>query len=351
MADRDRHESDDYKLWNFSKRESIRPINAYYPPKEKFDINSTFQDHFQFWPTRPTQSYKPVHLYSGCLEPMNYITNYNIEYVPHQIEKRVHKKENYRPSKDTFNCLATQRQDHKGLPEKAAKSLKPRYSLAGRAFICLSEFQDKYQMWPLPPSFEKKSVPYQKPTDKMDVISTTQFDYTPHIPQRQASYKPVQQYQKGSKAFEASSTMKEDFKPWQCKKVSPIWQQSNLQLPIDSFETTTTTRHDYVLHPLMHTASFRPVNKASMSLMPIDSQTTYSTSYTVKPFPTCSTAHKDLPKYLYLGTDSLGRMPYKLQCEKETKPDISHTAAVPLSPECPQWENKVMSLNETETVA
>ncbi|XP_056375770.1 stabilizer of axonemal microtubules 1 isoform X2 [Hyla sarda] len=300
----------DYQLWNFSKRESRRPANTYHPPKESFDMKSTFQDHFRFWPIRPTQSYKPVHLYTGSLPPVNYITNYKLEYVPYQIEKiRVHKKENYRPNEEPFDCLTTNMRDYKGLPGNAAKLIKPRYCLmdSDMPFSGMTEVQDKYQIWPIPPSLIKKTVTYKKPTDKMDFMSTTQYDFTPHVLQRQAPCKPGKKLRECSKAFEASSTMREDFKPWQCKKASPVLPQLNLDLPVGSFENTTTTRHDYVLYPLSQAMSFRTVDK---------------------------TFHKDLPGYVYLGMDSLGHMQNKLQSKKENKSDFTHTTAVPLSAEC-----------------
>lgn len=343
----------DYQVCNFSKRESMRPVSTYHQPKERFDMKSTFQDHFQFLPIRPTQSCKPVQSYTGSLAPPDYITNYRIEYVPYHIERiRVHKKENYKTSEEPFDCLTTNKQDYKGLPGRAAKSLKPKYCLTDSdiPFSGLTEFQDKYQTWPLPPSLGKRSVAYKKPTNGMDFLSTTQYDYTPHHLQPQVSFKPVRQYCKCSKAFEASSTMREDFKPWQCKKISPVRPQSNIGLPIGFFEDTTTARHDFAPHPLTRTMPIKPINKTFTPLAPIDSQTIYGTSYTIKPVQSCPASCKDLPGYVYLETDSLGHMQYKLQSEKQNKSDFNHTAGVPLSAECSPPENCFMSPTEMKAV-
>ncbi|KAG9486649.1 hypothetical protein GDO78_006824, partial [Eleutherodactylus coqui] len=292
----------------------MRPTTTYDPPKERFDVKSTFQDHFQFWPIRPTESCKPVHLYTESSAPLDYTTNYKKEYVPYHVERRpIRKKEKFKPNEEPFDCLTTNKQDYKGLPGEAAKSLPPRYCLTASdiAFSGLTEFQDKYQMWPLAPSLEKKSDPYKKPTDKMDFISTTHFDYRPHVLQPRISSKPVRQYRKCSKAFEGSSTIREDFRPWVCKKASPVRPQPNGGLPGGHFENTTTTRRDYVSHPLTHTRPFKPVNKLFMSLIPIDAQTTYNSSYTVKPIRVCPASRRDLPGYEYLRTDSLGHKQYK----------------------------------------
>ncbi|KAM3936774.1 stabilizer of axonemal microtubules 1 [Leptodactylus fuscus] len=344
----------DYQIWNFSKREPIRPANTYHPPKERFDMKSTFQEHFQFWPITPAQSCKPVHLYTGSLAPFDYITNYRIEYVPYQTERiRINKKETYKPNKEPFDFLTINKQDYKGLPGKAAKPLKPKYCLSSIdiPFSGLTEFQDKYQVWPLLPSLKKKSVTYKKPADKMDIISTIQHNYKPHVLQPQISSKPVRQYCKCSTAFEARSTTREDFQPWQCKKLSPIKPQSNLHLPIGSFENMTTARHDYRPHPLTHTVSFKPVTKTLMPLMPIDAQTIYSTSYTLKPVQVCPASHKDIPGYVYLETDCLGHKQYKLQSVGEKKSDPNHAAGAPLSAEISPPENCFISPREMEVMA
>ncbi|XP_071982634.1 stabilizer of axonemal microtubules 1 isoform X2 [Engystomops pustulosus] len=309
----------DYQLWNFSKRPSMRRTNTYHPPKEKFDMKSTFQDHFHYLPIKSTPSCKPLQVYRGSVAPLNYTTNYRIDYVPYHIERiQIQKKEKYNPNQDPFDCLTTNHQDYKGLPGKAATSLKPRYCLTDSEipFSSLTEFQDKYQIWSLSPRFKKKSLAYKKPSDKMDFISTTQNDYIPHILQPQLSCKPVQQYYKCSKYFEARSTMSQDFKPWQCKRASPIKPQLNLGLPVGSFEDTTTARHDYVPYPLSPIVSFKPVNKRCMPLTPMDAQTIYSLSYTPKPVQICPASYKNLPGYVYLKTDSLGHKQYKLQSEK-----------------------------------
>ncbi|XP_044135459.1 stabilizer of axonemal microtubules 1 [Bufo gargarizans] len=344
----------DYQLLNFSKTKSHKPANTYHPPKERFDMKTTFQDHFQFCPIRPRQSCKLEHLHTGCLPPIDFRTNYRIEYVPHHIEGiRIFKKEKYMPNEGPYDYLTTNRQDYKGLPGKEAKSLKPRYCFTGSdiPFSGLTEFQDKYQMWPLPPPLEKKSVIYKKPTDKINFISTSHYDYTPPILHPQVSYKPVWQYRRSSEAFEANSIMREDFKLWPCKKASLLRPQSNLGLPIGSFENTTTTRHDYLPHPPTHTKSFKPTEKRFRPLLPIDAQTIYSSSYTVKPFQICCTINNDLPKHINLEMDYLKPKQYRLQSEKGNKYDFNRATAVPLSAECSSLDNRFTTPREKEAMA
>ncbi|XP_075060934.1 stabilizer of axonemal microtubules 1-like [Mixophyes fleayi] len=304
---------DDYEQWNCTKRESMKPDSFYHSPEEKFDNLSTFQDDFKSKPIGMAQSCKPAQFRSGSIPPFDDITNYRMWYVPHHLEKTpLPKKEMYKPNEETFDCLTTNKKDYKGVQGSAAKSRKPCHSLSKKdiPFGNLTEIQDEYKQWPQPPPPQKKTTTYKKPTGKLDFSSTNHNDYIPHILQPQISCKPVRQYQKCPKPFNSISIMRENYKPWQCKKVSPIKPQLYLHLPIKPFDMSTTVRHDYKPHDITPTMSFKPVSKSVLPPLPIATQTTYGTGYTVKPIQICPAKYNDPPGYSYLKTNDSGHKFY-----------------------------------------
>ncbi|XP_068090491.1 stabilizer of axonemal microtubules 1 isoform X2 [Hyperolius riggenbachi] len=321
----------DYQLWNTCKRQSMKPPNAYRPPTGKFDIKSTFQDHFQFWSPCRSRSCKPINVSLGSQVPFDSLTNYRVDYIPYTVQRiRLGEKEKYKPSDEPFDSLTTNKQDYKGLPGETTKSLKPIHGLVkwGIPFNHTSEFQDKYKVWPQPPPYEKKILTYTEPTGKMDLLSTTQCDYTPHMFQPKTNFKPVSQYQKHSDNFEAISIMKEDYKPWRGKKTTPLKPQAYRINSSGPFLDMTTVKHDYVPHPLQYTMSFKPANKAFISSAPMDDQTTHRTTYTVKPFQVCP-FQKVADGHDYIKNDANGQRRYEFLPGKENH--LSDFATVPKS--------------------
>ncbi|NXW96632.1 SAXO1 protein, partial [Larus smithsonianus] len=304
--------NDDYVLWNEPKTEMIRPDDRFRPSEEKFDHTTVVQDDYLYRGPVATQSCKPQNLQKSKA-PFENTTNYRMNYVPHPLEKLyVHKYEKYKVNEVPFDGLTTHKVSYKrlaGQPAKLAKPYQPKL-LHDLPFSSTTEFQEKYQAWPQPPLFTKKPDVYLPPLEKMDLHTTTQmhFKYPNGKPAKMC--RSLLQLKKSTEPFNSSSIMKEDYKPWLCKRLKPITHAPELTFPAQPMDCLTTFQNHYVHQPLTVTKSYKPGWSGPKHDTLLDDKTTYATSYTPKAIVKCLASYKDPPGYVFEGSDADGHNLY-----------------------------------------
>ncbi|XP_063177326.1 stabilizer of axonemal microtubules 1 [Chroicocephalus ridibundus] len=304
--------NDDYVLWNEPKTETIRPDDRFRPSEEKFDHTTVVRDDYLYRGPVATQSCKPQNLQKSKA-PFENTTNYRMNYVPHPLEKLyVHKYEKYKVNEVPFDGLTTHKVSYKrlaGQPAKLAKPYQPKL-LHDLPFSSTTEFQEKYQAWPQPPLFTKKPDVYLPPLEKMDLHTTTQmhFKYPNGKPAKMC--RSLLQLKKSTEPFNSSSIMKEDYKPWLCKRLKPITHAPELTFPAQPMDCLTTFQNHYVHQPLTVTKSYKPGWSGPKHDTLLDDKTTYATSYTPKAIVKCLASYKDPPGYVFEGSDADGHNLY-----------------------------------------
>ncbi|KFQ35369.1 Protein FAM154A, partial [Merops nubicus] len=304
---------DDYVLWNEPKTESIRPNNRFCPSEENFDHKTSAQDDYLYRGPVATQSCKPLTLAQKIKAPFENITSYRVNYVPHPLEKRyVHKNEKYKVSEVPFDGLTTHKVSYKGLAGKPAKTAKPEQLklLHDLPFFSTTEFQEKYQAWPQPPIFTKKPDVYLPPLEKMDLHTTTQIDYKHPNGKPAKMCRSLVQFKKNTEPFNSTSIMKEDYKPWLCKRVRPIIHTPEMTFSKKPMDCLTTFQRHYVPHPLTVAKSYKPGWSGPEHHTPLDAKTIYATSYTPKGTVRCLASYKNPPGYVFEGADADGHNLY-----------------------------------------
>uniref|UniRef100_A0A8B9SB17 Stabilizer of axonemal microtubules 1 n=1 Tax=Apteryx owenii TaxID=8824 RepID=A0A8B9SB17_APTOW len=311
-------------MFYLSDRIPLIPDDTYHPSEEKFDYRTSVQDDYLYREPVATKSCKPVNLAQKSKDPFETITNYKVDYVLHPLEKPyVHKYEKYKASEVPFDGLTTHKISYKGLagqPAKLAKpyQAKPHHDLP---FSSTTEFQEKYQTWPLPPLFTIKPAVYVPPVEKMDLHTTTQLHYTHPNGQPARMCRSLVQFKKSTEPFTSSSTVKEDYKPWQCKRTKPIIPAPDLTCPAEPTDYSTTFQTHYTPHPLSITKSCKPRWPGLRPWTPLEAKTTYTTSYTPKGTARCLASYKEPPGFVFKGTDEIGHkffLPvFKGECSEE----------------------------------
>ncbi|NXV77897.1 SAXO1 protein, partial [Atlantisia rogersi] len=305
---------DDYVLWNEPKTDLIRPDNTFHPSEEKFDHRTIAQGDYLYRGPVDTQTCKPLKLAQKSKNPFENITNYRANYIPHRLEERyVHQYEKYRVNDVPFDGLTTHKFSYKGLASEPAKLAKPHQPkiLHDLPFSSTTEFQEKYRAWPRTPVFTKKPAVYLPPLEKMDLHTTTQIHYKHPNGKPAKMCQSLAQLKKNTEPFNSSSVMKEDYKPWLCKKLKPITHAPELTFPEKPMDLLTTFQSHYVPHLLTVTKSCKPGWSRPQHCTLLDAKTTYTTSYTPKGHVRCLASYKDPPGYVFEGTDADGHNLYR----------------------------------------
>ncbi|NXW57610.1 SAXO1 protein, partial [Eurystomus gularis] len=306
---------DDYVLWNEPKTEPIRPNNTFCPAEERFDHRTTIvQDDYLYRGPVATQSCKPQTLVQKIKAPFENTTNYRVNYVPHPLKKRyVHKNEKYKVNEVPFDGLTTHKLSYKGLAGQPAKLAKPEQLKLCHdlPFSSTTEFRQKYQAWPQPAIFTKKPDVYLPPLEKMDLNTTTQIHYK-HLNGKPAKMcRSFAQVNRSTEPFNSSSVMKEDYKPWLCKRLKPIIHAPELTFSEKPMDCLTTFQTHYVPQPLTVRKSYKPAWSGPNRHTPLDGKTIYTTSYTPKGIVRCLASYKDPPGYVFEGADADGHNLYR----------------------------------------
>ncbi|XP_053909906.1 stabilizer of axonemal microtubules 1 isoform X1 [Cuculus canorus] len=313
----------DYVQWDEPKTEPIKLNDRFCPSEEKFDYRTTVQDDYLYRGPVVTESCKPLNLVQKNKVPFENVTSYRLNYVPHPLEKRyVHQYEKYKATEEPFEGFTTHNTSYKGLAGEPAKLAKP-YRVKihhDLPFSSTTEFREKYQAWPRCPVITKKPDVYHPPLEKMDLCTTTQIDY------KYRNGKPAKICRslprlKSPGAFNSSSVMKEDYKPWLCKRPKPITHAPQLTCPAEPMDCLTTYQTHYVPHLLRVTKNYKPGWSGPKPHALLDANTTYATSYTPKGVVRCLASYKNPPGYVFEGTDVDGHRLYVPASKSECKVD------------------------------
>ncbi|KAF1380542.1 hypothetical protein PFLUV_G00164940 [Perca fluviatilis] len=155
-------------------------------------------------------------------QPFESVTSYRFDYVKHPVQPRT------RTEKPVCQT--------KGLPCQAAVPLKPKVARDMKQELSdeAREFFQQFKTWSLENKFHgqgkaKKSSP---PADHDNFLSTTHADYTAHKCQRTKPFLPSKQtMEKSKEPFQATTTMKEDYKTWNTPRRFPIVRKAAMDWP------------------------------------------------------------------------------------------------------------------------
>nr|XP_020646046.1 stabilizer of axonemal microtubules 1 isoform X2 [Pogona vitticeps] len=303
----------DYVEWNQPKRHMIKPDNAYHPSDQKFDHRTTNQDNYLYMGPVITKSYKPFQAPQIPNIPLEGMTNYKQNYVAYPMPKRyIHEREPFKPNDVPFEGLTTHSLSYKGLAGEPAKSMKPSFIRPNvDKFVGSTEFQEKYLAWPTPTTVVRKCEVYKPPKEKMDLKTVAQLHYVDPHGRPAISCKPLSHVPQSTEPFNSHSTMKEDYKPWQCARPKAIIPHPEIRLPAEPMDTLTTFQAHYVPPPLSFTKIFRPQNPPSRPHVPFNGETTYGKSYTLKDFCICPASYKEPPGYIFEKVDENGHRQFR----------------------------------------
>ncbi|KFV46015.1 Protein FAM154A, partial [Tyto alba] len=304
---------DDYVLWHESKTKPTRPNDGFCPSDVKFNHRTIVQDDYLYRRPVATQNFKPPNLVQKTKAPFENITNYRVKYVPHPLKKHyVHKNVKYKVSEVPFDGLTTHKVSYKALANQPAKLAKPHQPklLRDLPFSSTTEFQEKYQAWPQPPVLTKKPDVYLPPLDKMELHTTTQIHYKYPNGKPDKICQSLVQLKKSTEPFNSCSIMKEDYKPWLCKRLKPITHAPEQTFPEKTKDYLTTFQTHYVPHPLTIMKSYKPGWSGPKRHTLLDAKTIYNTSYTPKGIVRCLASYKTPPDYVFEGADADGHTLY-----------------------------------------
>ncbi|XP_050997716.1 stabilizer of axonemal microtubules 1-like [Acomys russatus] len=304
----------DYLPWNQQRRAPIRPPQTYRPVSCRFDHRTTHQDDYPVKNLVDTVSYKPTPVLKICNIPMENTTSYRSSYVSHPVEKRcVYEGEKYKPCEIPFDGLTTHKDSYKGLRGEPAKSWKPvsRHFGFDTSVRFNTEFRDKFQAWPTPQIVPRDPIPYIPPEGKMDLLTTVQADYKDPNGVPAQSCRPVITHVKNTDRFEGSTTNREDYKHWPNTRREPVKPVPQFKFPDEPMDYMTTNRADYVPHAPVNTQSCKPTWSGPPVNIPLEGQTTYSTSFTPKEIRRCPASYSEPPGYIFDEVDVVGHRMYR----------------------------------------
>lgn len=303
----------------------IKPDNNYHPPEKIFDHRTTNQDAYPYKGLVTTKNYKPVRPLHISKVPLESMTNYKLNYVPHRIPERfVHKQEPFKSCEVPFDGLTTHNLSYKGLAGEPAKSAKPDYVRPDAGtFMGTTEFKEKFLAWPVGARLTRKPVVYTPPKEKMDLQTTAQTHYGDPHGHPATSCKPLARVAEHTEPFDHCSIMKEDFKHWHAERPKPIVPHPEITLSSEPMDLLTSFQTHYIPHPLPSIKSFRPRLPVARPHVPFAETTTYGTSYTAKEVHICPASFKEPPGYVFDKIDEGGHRRFRMQSRRASNSKLA----------------------------
>ncbi|XP_021511281.1 stabilizer of axonemal microtubules 1-like [Meriones unguiculatus] len=302
-----------YLHWNQQKRPSTRPSPTYRPSLCRFVHRTTHQDDYPVKHVVATVSPKPPSVLKLCSCPMENTTSYKSTYVSYPLARRcVYGREKYKPSEVPFDDLTTHRDSYKGLKGEPAKIWKPTSRHFGLDIPLLfnTEFRDKFQVWPTSQRVPKEPEPYIPPEGEIDLMTTAQADYRGHSSVPVQPCRPVDHLKKDDR-FEGTTIHREDYKPCTTTRRELIKPAPQLKLSNQPMDCLTTNRAHYVPFVPVNTKSCKPPWSGPPKNIPLEGQTTYSTSFTSKGILRCPASYLEPPGYIFEEVDAEGHRMYR----------------------------------------
>ncbi|XP_048811972.1 stabilizer of axonemal microtubules 2 isoform X1 [Lagopus muta] len=309
----------DYLPYDIVKR-PFRVQEEYKPKTGELELGTTYKKDYYAHEIQPVTLVRPLerkHTTGGKLDtiptyqdvPFDSTTSHRSSYVAHRLEpKFVKSKEEYKPSSQPFEDLTTHRNDFKGLPGPLARSCKPENAKVQSSdhFSGVTEFQDRFQPWPVSLPEARKSKEYVPPPGNMDFNSTSRLHYVKHEISPAVPVRPISNARRTSAPFQGNTTMKEDFKAWASSRQEIIKKQQEIPKPTGKFYDLTTFKSHYIPHHVVPARSFKPVHVVLPNSAHFQDETMYRTEYTPKKQEICPANYTSPPGYIYVNTDSHG---------------------------------------------
>ncbi|XP_060796634.1 stabilizer of axonemal microtubules 2 [Neoarius graeffei] len=312
---------DEFRQWEITKRESSKPKVSYHPPTEKFGNTTTFQADFIPQGFVHCESFKPPNVTKLSDAPFDAVTSNQLDYIPHPVRVHVVKAHcEYKPSNEPMQDLTSYRDDYQGLPGHMPKSCKPEHvPLSYDApFQSSTEFRDCFQQWDVSPQYLRKTAVYTRPTEQMDMNTTTGTTFIKHQVQPFVPAKTPSKPVCSSAPFQGSSTMKDDFKSWKIQRQEIICKAPEIHRPSGKMEDMTTFKAHYIQHKLQPNISCKPVAAPLRSEAPFDEDTTYRKEFTPKKINVCPASLESMPGFVFDKVDESGhRFFFKVNSQEQ----------------------------------
>lgn len=289
---------EDFKAWAIQAvpRETLKKVNIYIPPKEKFEMLSTFQSDYRAnGPVIPCEMVKPIHSSIKSEAPFDDTTTNRVDYKkPPPAPRTLVKK--YQPvvvKRDKFDATTTNRQDfvpHMGIErpkctKPALEQVKSTEPFKGETTHSVS-----YIPWELQPRFEHPKQEYQPSPEKFDHISTNQSDYRDYGRVERVLPRPIENFSNEHQPFTADTTHRLDYQAWAVKARDRLAQRQNEYKPIQSpFEGQSTFQAHFQGKPAAPAKSAKPL-EPKLTSGQFNGQTIYRETYTPKDMTPCPAA-------------------------------------------------------------
>ncbi|KAI3376479.1 hypothetical protein L3Q82_016948, partial [Scortum barcoo] len=155
------------------------------------------------------------------LPPFESVTSYRSDYVTHPLQPRTRRE---KPAQQNNTGLSLEYQ----VPQKPKATWDINQQLTDEASELFKQFKT------LKTKFhgQGKAKESGPPSDYDNFLSTTHADYTPHKCQRTKPVLPsMLNIEKSNEPFQATTTMKEDYKAWDIPRRLPAVQKGKLDWP------------------------------------------------------------------------------------------------------------------------
>lgn len=198
---------------------------------------------------------------------------------------------------------------YQGLTGQMPKSCKPEHvkMSSDAPFQSSTEFRERFQQWPVSLPQLHKSLEYVSPTADMDLNTTNRSTFIRHEVQPFVSAKPFTRPKRSSDPFQASTTMKEDFKPWVSgRRLETVRKSEELRRASGKMEDLTTFKAHFIQHPLQPNISYKPLAATRRTDAPLEDSTMYRTEFTPKMVSLCPASFESPPGFVFQDTDKRG---------------------------------------------
>lgn len=244
--------SGDFQAWKVTKRQPYKLSDSLKVNQGLVVTNSASKGRPQKNSAQVAANSKPV-AQAREPQPFESVTSYRSDYVTHPVQPRT------RREKPVY-------QTNKGLPLEHEVPLKPKaaWDINQELFDEASEFFQQFKTWSLETKFhgQGKAKESSPAADHDKFLSTTHSDYTAHECQRTKPVLPsMQTSEKSKEPFQATTTMKEDYKAWDTPRRLPTVHKEKLDRPKKTTfsvctpkpaESCKTNPKPFSLHPKLN---------------------------------------------------------------------------------------------------
>lgn len=245
--------SDDFRAWKVNKRQPYKLSDSLKVNQGLVVTNSASKEgRSQKNSAQVASNSKPV-VQAQEAQPFESVTSYRSDYVTHPVQPRTRREK--KPA-----------QANKGLPLEHEVPLKPKavWDINQELFDEASEFFKQFKTWSLETKFhgQGKAKESSPAADHDKFLSTTHADYTEHECQHTKPVLPsMQTSEKSKEPFQATTTMKEDYKAWDTPRRLPTVHKEKLDGPKKTTfsvctpmpaESCKTNPKPFSLHPKLN---------------------------------------------------------------------------------------------------